>query len=125
MKQLELINQFREGLSEVSREVELSSAMSLYDINLICENLFCGIFKELFEFSNLRNLNEDEKKNFAIGVYPETSLKHAREKRTEARILLSEGKDPSLEKKKQKILAQEDSANHQWMLFFTKRVKKG
>lgn len=64
MKQLELINQFKEGLAEVSREVELSSAMSLYDINLICENLYCEIFKELYALPNLRNLNEDEKKNF-------------------------------------------------------------
>lgn len=64
MKHLDLINQFREGLNDVSKEVELSTAMSLYDINLICENLFCGIFKEIYEFSGLRNLNEDEKKNY-------------------------------------------------------------
>ena len=64
MKQLELINQFREGLAEVSKEVEMSSAMSLYDINVICENLFCGIFRELYGFSGLRNLNEGEKKNY-------------------------------------------------------------
>ncbi|HIF60352.1 MAG TPA: hypothetical protein EYQ26_12815 [Rhodospirillales bacterium] len=64
MKHLELINQFREGLAEVSREVELSSAMCLYDINSICENLFCGVFRELYGLSGLRNLNEDEKKNF-------------------------------------------------------------
>lgn len=64
MKQVELINQFKEGLAEVSREVEISAAMSFYDINLICENLFCDLFKELYGFSNLRNLNEDEKKNF-------------------------------------------------------------
>jgi len=64
LKQVELINQFREGLNEVSREVEISSAMSNYDINLICENLFCGIFKELYDLPTLRNLNEDERRNF-------------------------------------------------------------
>ncbi len=64
MKQIELINQFREGLNDVVKEVEISSAMSHYDINLICENLFCGIFTELFILSELRNLNEEEKKNF-------------------------------------------------------------
>jgi len=64
LKQVELINQFKEGLAEVSREVEISAAMSFYDINLICENLFCDLFKELYGFSNIRNLNEDEKKNY-------------------------------------------------------------
>lgn len=64
MKHTELINQFREGLNEVSREVEISSAMSHFDINHICENLFCGIFKELFDLPHLRNLNDGERKNF-------------------------------------------------------------
>ncbi len=64
MKQVELINQFREGLCEVSREIEISSAMSHFDINLICENLFCGLFKELHDLPFLRNLNEEDKKNF-------------------------------------------------------------
>lgn len=64
MKQAELINQFREGLNEVSREVEIASAMSHFDINLTCENLFCGIFRELFNLPNLRNLNGEEGKNF-------------------------------------------------------------
>lgn len=64
MKQIELINQFKEGLRDLSREVEISSAMSHYDINLICENLFCGIFKELYDLPGLRNLNDEERKNF-------------------------------------------------------------
>ena len=64
MKHVELINQFREGLNEVSREVEISTAMSHFDINLICENLFCGLFKELYDLPALRNLNEDERKNY-------------------------------------------------------------
>lgn len=42
-----------------------------------------------------------KRKTLALGVYPETSLKEAREKRDEARKLLADGKDP-LEAKKAK-----------------------
>ncbi|OQW85549.1 MAG: hypothetical protein BVN30_00740 [Proteobacteria bacterium ST_bin16] len=38
--------------------------MGHFDINKICEDLFCGIFKELYGFGNLKNLNENERKNF-------------------------------------------------------------
>lgn len=64
MKHSELLNQFREELSSLSREVEASVAMGHYDINKICEDVFCGVFRDLFGFENLRNLNEDEKQNF-------------------------------------------------------------
>jgi hypothetical protein len=64
LKQLDLINQFREILSQVVREVEISSSSSHFDINLVCENLFCGLLKELYGFNKLRNLNADEKKNY-------------------------------------------------------------
>ena len=51
-------------------------------------------------------------KTLAIGVYPNISLKEARQKRDQARILLSEGKDPSLEKQKAKMLTQLSSEHH-------------
>ena len=38
--------------------------MDHFDINKICEDVFCTIFKEIYGFENLRNLNEDEGKNF-------------------------------------------------------------
>lgn len=41
----------------------------------------------------------------ALGAYPEISLAKAREKRDEARILLDQGKDPSLERRRAKISA--------------------
>lgn len=44
-----------------------------------------------------------KRKTLALGVYPETSLKEAREKRDEARKLLAAGKDPMAEKKAKKI----------------------
>ena len=47
-------------------------------------------------------------KRLAIGVYPEISLKQARECRDEARRLLNDGRDPSLEKKKQRNIVELD-----------------
>ena len=38
--------------------------MGHFDINKICEGVFCGVFKEIYGFKELRNLNEEEKKNF-------------------------------------------------------------
>lgn len=43
-----------------------------------------------------------KRKTLALGVYPEVSLKEAREKRDEARKLLADGKDPLEEKKAKK-----------------------
>lgn len=45
-----------------------------------------------------------KERTLAMGAYPEISLKEARTKRDEARRLLHEGKDPSLEKQIQKAL---------------------
>lgn len=64
MNHLELINKFREELTKLSVEVETSVSMGHFDINKICEDVFCNIFKEIYNFKNLRNLNEEEKKNF-------------------------------------------------------------
>ena len=64
MKHVKVIDQFREELSALSREVEVSAAMGHFDVNKICEDVFCGIFRELYGFENLRNLNDDEKANF-------------------------------------------------------------
>ena len=64
MNHQQLLNQFREELANLSRQVELSVAMGFYDINKICENVLCGVFKEIYGFKYLRNLNSEEKKNF-------------------------------------------------------------
>lgn len=48
---------------------------------------------------------------YAIGVYPEVSLKEAREKHILLRKMVSEGKDPCLEQKKQKAMAVIDNNN--------------
>ncbi|NQZ15027.1 MAG: integrase arm-type DNA-binding domain-containing protein [Alphaproteobacteria bacterium] len=52
-----------------------------------------------------------KEKRLAIGVYPEITLKQARERRDEARRLLDEGRDPSFEKKKRKAMVEKDREN--------------
>ena len=43
---------------------------------------------------------EGKRKTYAIGVYPETTLKHARDERLEAQKLVNEGSDPVNVRKK-------------------------
>jgi len=52
-----------------------------------------------------------KEKRLAFGVYPEVSLKEAREKRDEARKLISENKDPSYIKKREKDEAISEASN--------------
>lgn len=64
MKHISLLNEFREELTSLSREIETSSSMGHFDINKVCEDLVCGLFRELFGLAQLRNLNNEEKQNF-------------------------------------------------------------
>jgi integrase len=57
-------------------------------------------FKGRYWRYDYRYLNK--RKTLALGVYPEISLKEAREKHAEARKLLAEGIDPSLHRKRLK-----------------------
>lgn len=50
-------------------------------------------------------------KRLSLGRYPETSLASARKKRDEARRLLSEGLDPVMERKREKLTAAFKAAN--------------
>ena len=56
--------QFRRDLARLSEEVKYSVAMGHLDLNIICEDVICGLFRELYGFKKLRNLNNEEKKNF-------------------------------------------------------------
>ncbi len=93
MKHSELLNQFREELSRLCHEVKTSVAMGHLDINRICEDVFCGVFKELYGFKNLRNLNEEEQQN-----YPGIDLAD-----DEARVAIQVTSDKSLKKIKDSI----------------------
>jgi integrase len=52
-----------------------------------------------------------KEKRLAFGVYPEVSLKAARERRAEARATLDRGDDPALVKRQAKVQAAKDAAN--------------
>ena len=52
-----------------------------------------------------------KRKTLSLGVYPDVSLKEARERRDEARKLLANGVDPSEHRKAQKTAVQERAAN--------------
>ena len=90
MKHVEVINQFREEIARLSLEVEASVAMGHFDVNKICEDVFCGLFRELYGFKGLRNLNEQEKANF-----PGIDLAD-----DEARVAIQITSDKSIEKVK-------------------------
>lgn len=52
-----------------------------------------------------------KEKRLSLGVYPEVGLKEARDRREEAKRLLGEGVDPSVERKVQKVATVERTAN--------------
>lgn len=60
MKQLDLINEFRELTAQLKIEVESASSMGLYDTHKVSENLMCELLGYLCGYSNLRNLNRDK-----------------------------------------------------------------
>lgn len=51
-------------MSQLASQVEAASAMQLYDIHKVSENLVLGILRELYGWRNLRNLNATERANF-------------------------------------------------------------
>lgn len=64
MKHQVLLTEFREELAVLKNEIELAVSMGQFDINSICENLYCELLKILFDFKALRNLNTEEKTNY-------------------------------------------------------------
>lgn len=68
-------------------------------------------------------INRKEKR-LAIGVYPEVSLKEARKKKEDARVLLSEGKDPSIEKHLSALRGTEEENSFKYIAenWFTKML---
>lgn len=63
------------------------------------------------KYWRLKYRYQKKEKLLSFGVYPRVSLKEAREKREEAQKLLDSGKDPSVEKKREKALAQQNAVN--------------
>lgn len=61
MKQLEIENQLREVVSRLITEVELSTKQGRLDLNLISEDAWIPILKEVYRCPNLVNLNSKHK----------------------------------------------------------------
>lgn len=64
MKQLDLINEFLTAMSQLATRAEGASSAQMYDAHKVSENLVLGVFRELYGWRNLRNLNSAESANF-------------------------------------------------------------
>jgi hypothetical protein len=64
VKQLVLLNEFRDLMSQLVTQVQASTAMGHYDINKVSEGLVLGVLRALYGWDNLRDLNAEEKANF-------------------------------------------------------------
>lgn len=60
MKQLDLLNEFRELVSQLSTEVKSASSMQQYDTHSVSENLMLDLLKEMHFWEDLENLNQKE-----------------------------------------------------------------
>ncbi len=74
-----------------------------------------GLYLEIMpsgsKYWRLKYRFNGKEKRLAFGVYPEVSLKDAREKRDNARKLLSDGVDPSVHKKEKKRISKLNTEN--------------
>ena len=77
MKQQDLINRLRDELAHVVAQTEGNSAMGLTDHHKIAENLVCGLMREIFGLSALRNLNAVERANYPAIDLADSSAKVA------------------------------------------------
>jgi hypothetical protein len=64
LKHLDLLNEFRVAMSQLATQIEAASAMQMYDIHKVSENLVLGVLRELYGWRHLRNLNSTERANF-------------------------------------------------------------
>lgn len=60
MKQLNLLNEFRELISQLRHEIEAASAMQLYDSHRVAEQVICGVLRELCDLTGMRSLNKEQ-----------------------------------------------------------------
>lgn len=75
------------------------------------DGLFLWIFADGRKYWRFRYWRGGKEKLLALGVYPEVSLKHAREKRSDARAILRADGDPVTERKLDKARARIAAAN--------------
>jgi hypothetical protein len=71
--------------------------------------MFVLVHKNGSKYFRLKYRFDGKEKLYTLGIYPETTLKQAREKRDIARKQISEGIDPSFERKMKKLGATENT----------------
>ena len=83
------------------RDVKLYDGRGLY---LLVNSLGSKLWKMRYSYGG-------KERKLSFGRYPEISLKDAREKRGKARLVLANGEDPSLIRKKAKLTAKLNTSN--------------
>jgi hypothetical protein len=73
MKQLELIHRINELFSRFVTQIKGASSLNLYDINIISEYILIPLFKEIFDYSELRNVNDDSANYPGIDLADDTN----------------------------------------------------
>jgi integrase len=78
------------------------------------QGLFLLVRSNTKRYWRLKYRMAGKEKTLAIGIYPETTLQLAREKRQEFRRMIAKGMDPSVERKKvkEKIIEEEKKKKH-------------
>ncbi len=75
------------------------------------EGLYLWVMPNGAKYWRIKHRFNQKPKELALGVYPEFSLKEAREKKVAARKLLADNKAPTFEKKKSKAISAQKSIN--------------
>lgn len=75
------------------------------------QGLYLEVMPSGAKYWRMKYRHLGKEKRLAFGVYPDVSLKGAREKRDQARKLIAANKDPSFEKRKEKDTALEVAGN--------------
>jgi integrase len=75
------------------------------------EGMYLEIHPNGSKYWRMKYRYAGKQKRIALGVYPEVSLKEAREKKNAARKIIKSGEDPSIVKKKEKIELRENVIN--------------
>ena len=97
------------ALSDVSirNAKPTSKAFKLYDE----QGLFIQVTPSGGKWWRFKFRFDGKEKLLSLGIYPEVSLKAARDKRDDARKLLAEGIDPSEQRKASKASKKDSAAN--------------
>jgi len=73
MKQLKVIHRINELFSIFVTQIKGLNSLNMYDINTISETILIPLFKEIYQFSDLKNVNDDKKNYPGIDLGDDTN----------------------------------------------------